>query len=315
MNEPVLLLHGGAGRWRAPRERINESLKAISEARDHGYKFLLTGSAVEAVVEAIAFMEDSGKFNAGVGSVLNILGEREMDAGVMDGFRKTIGAVAAVTYPRNPVKLARLVMEKTEHIILAGRGADIIAEKAGLPRIGPIPNDIKKKFDELKKKYLLGKTEYYTGNRGFLKEIGLLDTVGAVAVDRDGRLAAAVSTGGVWLKLPGRVGDSPIPGAGFYADDNVAVAATGLGEAIIKSMAGLRIAILVSMGYGIVKAGELVIDYVTETIGPNTIGVISIDSRGRSFIGFNTEHMMVAYRKGDIYYARLLSQKGIEAFF
>ncbi|WFO75360.1 isoaspartyl peptidase/L-asparaginase [Desulfurococcaceae archaeon MEX13E-LK6-19] len=312
MAKPILLLHGGAGRWRATRERIHESLKAIAEARDHGYRYIETGSALEAVVEAVAYMEDSGAFNAGIGSVLNFVGEREMDAGVMDGVTKRVGAVAAVTYPKNPVKLARLVMEKTEHVILAGRGADFIAEKSGLPRIGPIPERIVERYNELIKKYKSGDIPYYKGNRAFLEEIGLMDTVGAVAVDKDGRLAAAVSTGGVWLKLPGRVGDSPIPGAGFYADENVAIAATGLGEAIVKTMASLRIAILVSMGYNVVKAGELVIDYATETIGPDTIGVIAVDKRGRYYIGFNTEHMMVALKSDKECYAKLLSRSGVE---
>ncbi len=260
-------------------------------------------------VEAVAYMEDSGSFNAGLGSILSINGIREMDAGVMDGYSMRIGAVAATRYPKNPVRLAKVILEKTDHVILAGSGADFLAERMGLEKMPPPSNDIIRRYNELIEKYKKGEITYFKGNIELAKELGLLDTVGAVALDQDGRLASAVSTGGVWLKLPGRVGDSPIPGAGFWADDLVAVAATGLGEVIIRSMPSIRLSILVHQGYSISKSGELILDYVTRMCGLNTIGFIAVDRNGEEYIGFNTEHMMIAYGSFDKKYAKLLSRQ------
>lgn len=311
MSKQVLLLHGGAGTWRAPKERIEKALRDIEAARDHGWRYLRTGSALEAVVEAIAYMEDSGSFNAGVGSVLNIAGKREMDAGLMDGSKLRVGAVAAVRYPKNPIRLAKIVLEKTDHVLLVGNGADQLAEKLGLERIGE-PNDrLLNRFQELLGKYWSGEWKIFSRNKDLLQEIGLADTVGAVALDSDGRLAAGVSTGGVWLKLPGRVGDSSIPGAGFYADKYVAVAATGIGEVIAQSLPGIRIALLVAQGYSLEKSTDLVLDWITSIWGKDNTGIIAIDYKGRYAISFNTKHIMVSYKDLEKSFTELLSREDI----
>ncbi|MCD6488888.1 MAG: isoaspartyl peptidase/L-asparaginase [Desulfurococcales archaeon] len=309
MVKPVLLLHGGAGTWKAPRSRIEKAIKAIRDAAEHGYRYLVTGSSVEAVVESIAYMEDSQAFNAGIGSVLNVLGEREMDAGIMDGLTGKAGAVATVKYPKNPIRLARIVMEKTGHVILAGEGADRLAEKVGLKEIPPVPEEVKKRYSELIGKYSRGELGYFKNNIPLLKEIGWLDTVGAVAIDSNRRLVAGVSTGGVWLKLPGRVGDSPVPGAGFYADKDIAVAATGIGEAMLLTMPGLRIALLVKQGYGFKYSMDIVLNYITSTIGEGTTGIIGIDKEGRHHISFNTRHILVSYKSPDTIWAKLMERK------
>jgi len=309
MSRPAILLHGGAGIWKAPRKRIEKALKDIEAAREHGWRYLHTGSALEAVVEAISYMEDSGSFNAGTGSVLNIAKYREMDAGLMDGSRLRVGAVAAVKYPKNPIRLAKIVLEKTDHVLLAGNGADQLAEKMGLDRINE-PNDrLFKRYHELLDKYWSGEWRIFARNKNLLEELGLTGTVGAVALDNDGRLAAGVSTGGVWLKLPGRVGDSSIPGAGFYADKYVAVAATGIGEVIVQSLPGIRIALLVSQGYSLKKSVDLVLDWITSIWGKDNTGLIAIDHRGEYAISFNTRHIMVSYKDLEKSFTELLSRE------
>lgn len=304
----VLLLHGGAGTWSAPKERLEKALKDIRDACLHGWRFLRTGSALEAVTEAIAYMEDSGSFNAGVGSVLNVRGYREMDAGIMDGSTMDIGAVATVRYPQNPIRLAKLVLEKSDHVLLAGSSADDLARKIGLKEIKAPSTYVLKRYNELLKKYLKGERRIFKKNLELVKSLKWFDTVGAVALDSSGRLVAGVSTGGVWLKLPGRVGDSAIPGAGFYADKNIAISSTGIGEVIIKTMPGIRIAFLVEQGYSLEKSMELVIDYISNTWGTGNTGIIGVDKNGRHYIVFNTKHIMVSYKDSEKQYIELLSK-------
>ncbi|MEM1794056.1 MAG: isoaspartyl peptidase/L-asparaginase [Desulfurococcaceae archaeon] len=306
MNHPALLLHGGAGLWRAPRELVDEAVKIIGEALEHGWRFIEVGSAIEAVVESVSFMEDSGLLNAGSGSVLNIAGYRELDAGLMDGRSMRAGSVGGVKATRNPIKLAKIVMDETDHVMLVGEGADRLAKARGLPELEEPSKRLLERYVEQLNKYRAGEYSFYLRNRSIAKELGLLDTVGAVALDKNGALASAVSTGGIWLKMPGRVGDSAIPGAGFYADAYAAIAATGVGEVIILSMASLRVALLVSQGYSIQKASELVVDWVTERWGPGTIGLIGLSKRCEEAIAFNTEHILVSYKGPKGVFAKLL---------
>ncbi len=305
----VLLLHGGAGTWKAPKERLEKALKDIEDACIHGWRFLKTGSAIEAVTEAIAYMEDSGSFNAGTGSVLNVRGYREMDAGIMDGSTMDIGAVAAIRYPRNPIRLAKLVLEKTDHVLLAGSSADDLARESGLEEIKAPSEYVLERYRDLLKKYLKGERSIFRKNLELINSLKWFDTVGAVALDSSGRLVAGVSTGGVWLKLPGRVGDSAIPGAGFYADKNIAISSTGIGEVIIKTMPGIRIAFLVEQGYSLEKSMELVIDYISSAWGTGNTGIIGVDRKGRHHIVFNTKHIMVSYKDSEKQYAKLLSRE------
>lgn len=256
--KPILLIHGGAGNW-----RIRDSEKAkkeISNALDYGYEQFRAGSSIEAVVEAISYMEDSGVFDAGKGSVRNAKGEIEMDAGIMYGNKLQVGAVAAVKV-KNPIKLALQVMKDGRHVLLVGKEAE-----EDFPLFKPLIEG---------------------------------DTVGAVALDNEGNLVAGTSTGGISGKLPGRVGDSPIPGAGYYATSRVAVSSTGIGEIILKILPGKEVDILVSMGFSIEDAIRSVINKVTSIFGKGNIGMIGIDYNGNASAYFNTEGMARGIKSKD----------------
>lgn len=291
---PVVAVHGGAGSRKGWRDygRVRRELEA---ALDEGMRGLRTGSAVDAVEAAVKYMENSGVFNAGVGSVLDLKGGLSMDAGIMDGLSHSAGAVAAVEYPKNPVVLARIVMERTGHVILAGRGADELARSLSLQRHpGPSERSVKR-WRELLNRVRKGGNTYYALRYKEAKELGLLDTVGAIAVDADGGTAAAVSTGGVVMKFPGRVGDSPIPGAGFYANRWGAAAATGYGEVIIMSMACLRAVERVANGSLPSEAAWLTVSSITELYGRGNVGIIVADRAGRVAAARNTEVMPWGY--------------------
>ncbi|RLE62788.1 MAG: asparaginase, partial [Thermoprotei archaeon] len=216
-----ILLHGGAGRYLLDEYRRRILERAIEEATIAGFNLLENG-ALEAVVESVRVMEDSGVFNAGLGSALTLNGYVEMDAGVMNGRDLSIGAVANLRGIKNPILVARKVMEETDHILLAGEGAYKFARMLGFEDFTDklVTEDKKKKHREIIDKWLKG--EIYKGftklRKFFDQNAGrMMETVGAVALDFEGNLAAAVSTGGIHIKLEGRVGDSPLPGAGFYA--------------------------------------------------------------------------------------------------
>ncbi|ARM75164.1 isoaspartyl peptidase/L-asparaginase [Acidianus manzaensis] len=256
--KPVLLIHGGAGNW---KERdADKALKEISNALDAGYKEFKSGSSIEAVVEAISYMEDSGVFDAGKGSVKNTKGEIEMDAGIMLGNKFLVGAVASVRV-RNPIRLALQVMKDGRHVLLVGKEAE-----DDFPTFKPLIES---------------------------------DTVGAVALDNDNNLVAGTSTGGISGKLPGRVGDSPIPGAGYYATPRIAVSSTGIGEIILKMLPAKEVDILVSMGFSICDAIRSSINKVTNIFGKNNIGMIGIDYNGYASAYFNTVGMARGVKSND----------------
>lgn len=287
LSRPALVVHGGAGAWRGADRKAVE--KAIRDAVVKGMEQSRTGDSLDMVVEAVASMEDSGVFDAGVGSVLDMRGNVTMDAAVMRGRDLRAGAVAAVTYPKNPVRLARKVLELTPHVMIVGRWADELAERLGLEKFpGPSRRSIERwkllkesggDNDDLARKWI-----------DMAKRIGM-DTVGAAAVDNNGNLAAAVSTGGVILKFPGRVGDSPIVGAGLYADERAAFVATGIGEYIIALGLSLRASLTYAATLDIVRAVESQIDLITKVFGRDTAGLIGIDSRGNAWGACNTNAM------------------------
>ncbi|MEM0484962.1 MAG: isoaspartyl peptidase/L-asparaginase [Pyrobaculum sp.] len=296
---PVVAVHGGAGSWRIEERLKEEVKKALAAAVDEGLLAAERGSALDAVVAAVEYMERSGLFNAGYGSVYAIDGRVYMDAGVMDGRSKRAGAVAAVEGVKSAVRLARYVLENTDHVIIAGDGAKLLAARVGL-----LEASYKFYTEEKNKRFQEVLQEARRGNWYYKKAIDFFgDTVGAVALDREGNLAAATSTGGVWLKWPGRIGDSPIPGAGFWAENGVgAFSATGVGEVIIMSALSLRARDELIKTGDIGVAVEKAIGFVTESYGPNTAGIIGIDSKGRPAYAYNTKAMARGWgKRGEIY--------------
>ena len=244
-------------------------------------------------------MEKSGVFNAGYGSVYSLDGGVFLDAGVVDGRSMKAGSVAAVDGVVSAVKLARYVLENTDHVIIAGHGAKALAARAGLlaPLYKFYSDEKNRRYNELLEKLRGGEWIY----KKITPFIG--DTVGAVALDKEGNVAAAVSTGGIWLKWPGRIGDSPIPGAGFWAENGVgAFSATGVGEVIIMSALSLRARDELIKTGDIGVAVEKAIGFVTESYGPNTAGIIGIDSKGRPAYAYNTKAMARGWgKRGEIY--------------
>jgi beta-aspartyl-peptidase (threonine type) len=302
-----IILHGGAGSWRESPIRF-KSMEAVKNCALHGKTVLeKTNNAVEAVVEAVKCMEDSGYLNAGVGSVLDLAGGRSLDAGLMSS-TGLIGAVAAVKKIRNPIVLAKYVAENTPHIILAGESADELGLMIGIPPLPPPPRHVYERYREGVRKILGGEVKdgYYERIASLIERIKYLretvsnpftpgDTVGAVAVDDNGVLAAATSTGGVSLKLPGRVGDTPIPGAGFYSGVHTACSATGYGEVIIREMPCRRLDELVEKGLSLEEGATMIIKEATRRHGPGNMGFIAIDKNARVTVKYNTEAMLVSY--------------------
>jgi len=305
--KPILAIHGGAGSFRGlSRERLKEIYRALDYAIDCGFRALTTGSAIDGVVEAVKCMEDSGVFNAGKGSALNIGGFVEMDAGLMDGIDLKAGAVAQVRYVKNPILLARLVLEKTDHVLIVGSFAEKLARVYGLEVVSEDYFVSEEKRDRLKRVYEMWvKGEAYK----FLKKLkdistklglGIYGTVGAVALDSEKRIAAACSTGGYWLKLPGRVGDTPVPGAGFYANRYGGASATGIGEYIMLTTLSKYAVDLVSQGLTAITAAQASIDYITLLYGRDNAGIIVVDYRGYVGCAYNTEGMSRAIKAKNI---------------
>lgn len=301
----VLVIHGGAGTIRRESmtpERAAAYNAALSEALEAGYKILKAGgSSLDAVEAAICVMEDSPLFNAGRGAVFTSQGRNEMDASVMDGRTRKAGAVASVTGIKNPVRAARKVMEMTSHVMLVGEGAIQFAREQGLEFAPTTYFFTQERWDELKrtqeeeaeKKGEYGSLEFPHTHLG---------TVGAVALDRAGNLAAGTSTGGLTNKRWGRVGDSPIIGAGTFADnETVAVSCTGRGELFIRgSYAHELHALIKYRGMSVEDASREVIQkQLVDLGGADTGGLIALDRQGRFAMECNTPGMYRGFIRGD----------------
>jgi beta-aspartyl-peptidase (threonine type) len=278
MGDSVIAVHGGAhsrppGDDRPHREVLCDALMAAAAALDHG------GDAVDAACRAVALLEDAPVFNAGRGSVLHRDGAVEMDAAVMRGQGRRAGGVATVTRVRHPVVLAREVMERTPHVLITGAGAERLAEDWGLELRDPGWFVTKRQ----RERWLP------PAGSGADAEGG---TVGAVVIDADGHLAAATSTGGIRDQLPGRVGDSPLVGAGVYAEDGVcAVSATGDGEQLIRALAAHEVAALL-------RHREMPVEQAAETVLRDRVaplggegGLIALDAAGNLAMPFTTAVM------------------------
>ena len=276
----VLVIHGGAGS--SPSEANPEVAKAfrdgLSAALAKGKEILANGgNAMDAVEQAIILMEDNGAFNAGHGAVFNAAGGHELDASLMDGKTLEAGAVAGITSVRNPIHVARSVMEKTPHVLLAGPGADAFARDLGIEEV---PNEY---FSTPRRRQ-----QWEAKRQGRAGEKG---TVGAVALDTHGNLAAGTSTGGMTDKRYGRVGDSPIIGAGTYADNaSCAVSATGHGEKFIRHSVAYAVSAAMKLGgKSLAKAAHGVIH---QTLKKGDGGIIAVGHDGSVAMEYNTEALL-----------------------
>ena len=284
-----LAIHGGAGtitRENMSTEKEAEYISKLTAALKTGYAILENGgSGLDAVEATIKVMEDSPLFNAGKGAVFTGAGTNELDASIMDGATLQGGAVAGVKTVKNPISAARKVMEKTWHVLLAGEGADAFAKEQGL--------------DIVDNSYFHTEHRFKSLIKAKEKEMEKHGTVGCVALDKKGNLAAGTSTGGLTNKRWGRVGDSPIIGAGTYAsNETCAVSATGQGEYFIRGSVAFDIA--AQMDYekkSVQTAAQAVIDKLTERGG--TGGVIVMDRKGNIAMPFNTEGMYRGFYLND----------------
>jgi L-asparaginase / beta-aspartyl-peptidase len=287
MSKAVLLIHAGTSLMAAEisKEQAFEYEGALSEALQAGYNILKgNGSGLDAVEIAVKVMEDFPYFNAGRGAVISNSGICELDASVMDGKNKKAGAVAGITIAKNPIVVARAVMENTDNVLIAGNGADTFAKEQELEIVDPSYFLTEHRLEQFKKVQF--EEEVAQKNK--------MGTVGAVAVDRDGNLAAATSTGGrLNNKRHGRVGDSAIIGAGTYADNSTcAVSCTGHGEMFIRHVVAHDIAALMRYkGLSVQEAANLVIcEKLLQADGRG--GAIVIDQGGNYAMPFNTERMI-----------------------
>lgn len=282
----AVIVHGGA--WKIPKKQEKPCLEGVERAAKLAMNCLLDdNSALDSVEVAVKCMEDNPAFDAGVGSVLNAQGEVELDAAIMDGRTLNAGAVAAVRNIRNPVSLSRKVMENSDHVFLVGEGANKFATLQGFEKFDGLL--VKRELNRWKK--LRGK---YRGTMKFSDENG---TVGAVAMDAHGNVAAATSTGGIPFKLPGRVGDSCLIGCGLYADNEVGgVSATGYGESIMKVMLSRVVCQLLERGLPAQKAAEQSVKMLEKKINGRG-GVIVLDRKGNVGIFYNTPKMARSYMK------------------
>jgi len=297
----IMVIHGGAGT--ILKKNMTDSLEkayvaVLTQALETGYKQLAAGkSSLDAVEATVHVMEDSPLFNAGKGAVFTNQGKNEMDASIMEGATLKAGAVAGVTTIKNPISAARAVMEKSEHVMMVGAGAEEFAKRVGLTIVNPSYFWTKSRYDALQnilkrdaEKTELDHSNPQTSIAPFVKD-EKFGTVGAVALDKKGNLAAATSTGGMTNKKFGRVGDSPIIGAGTYADNNsVAVSCTGWGEFFIRANAAYDVAARMKYGKASLKdASQQVIDRIGQMGGDG--GLIALDKKGQVAMPFNTEGM------------------------
>ena len=283
MNKPLLVVHGGG--WAIPDDMVEVHLNGMRAAMAAGWRELERGgSGLDAVEAAVAVMEDDEAFDAGRGSFLNRDGRVQLDALMMDGATLRAGGVGCVERIRNPIHLARIELEESPHVYLVGTGAERFAEEHG---VGLIANEelvIEREVERLRRVQVQGESpaDVFSASH---------DTVGAVALDKNGNLAAATSTGGTLNKTPGRVGDSSLIGCGCYADNqSAAVSTTGWGEPIMKLVLGKWTADRVAAGTPAQQAASEAIAYLQRRLSGHG-GIIVLDTQGQLGIAHNTPRM------------------------
>ena len=287
--DPVLVVQGGA--WAMPKDVIEDHRRGVQNALRVGWEILASGgSALKAVEEAVVVMEDDETFDAARGSFLTSDGKVQMDALIMDGGTLRAGGVGCVERIRNPIRAARLILSESPHVYFAGDGAEQFVAALGIELIDNrelVIDRERKRLTEAKAKAAAGERDLtFAGH----------DTVGAVALDSHGHLAAATSTGGTLNKTPGRVGDSSLIGCGCYADDQSgAVSLTGWGEPIMKLVLGKWATDRIANGSTPELAAREAIGYLSSRVNGHG-GMVLIDARGRYGIAHNTPHMAWAVR-------------------
>ena len=305
---PVLVIHGGAGVVAADvtPQREKAVRAALQRALESGYAQLKAGKpALDAVTAVITVLEDDPLFNAGKGAVFNHDGKNELDAAIMDGSTLRAGSIANVHRVKNPILLARAVMEKSPHVMLVGSGAEQFAQSIGMPLVEPKYFYTAERWQQLQK--ALADEKASTADAKKAPHHG---TVGAVALDVHGNLAAGTSTGGMTNKRYGRVGDSPIIGAGTYANAACAVSATGWGEFYIRANAAHDICARVEYrNEPLAQAADDVVLGVIPKLGGDG-GVIALDANGNFAMPFNTDGMYRGWvdRDGAIHIAIFAGQ-------
>src|SRR5881398_542107 len=303
MKKIGLAIHGGAGtieRTNMTPEREHEFRAGLEGALTTGYEILKRGgSSLDATEAAVRTLEDDPHFNAGKGSVFTSTGTNEMDAAIMDGKTLAAGAVAGIEHVRNPIILARAIMEKSKHVMMIGAGAEEFAKRNGIELTDAKYFFTQDRWDALQKMKAAEKAGVDGGKKFIISDAEQHGTVGAVARDTQGNLAAATSTGGTTNKLPGRVGDSPVIGAGTYADNaTCAVSCTGDGEFFIRAAVAHQVSALMELrGMSLSEAAERALAQAEKLGG--TGGLIAVDKNGNIALPFNTSGMYRGHIRED----------------
>ena len=300
--DPVLVVHGGA--WAMPDDMIEAHIRGVTHALSAGWSVLERGGcALDAVEEAVVVMEDDDTFDAGRGSFLNRDGKVQLDALIMDGSTLRAGGVGCVERLRNPVRAARKILSESPHVYFVGEGAEKFAAEHGVPLCKNEDLIIPREVERLRayQAELAQKNSSQDGNDLFAAPIAhdptvSHDTVGAVALDRDGNIAAATSTGGTLNKAPGRLGDSSLIGCGCYADNQSAAASTtGWGEPIMKLVLAKWTADRIAAGNLPEWSAQEAMNYLKQRVNGHG-GIIVLDPQGHFGISHNTPRMAWAYR-------------------
>ena len=306
-NTFAIVIHGGAGgikREYFTKEQEEAYSQKLEQALNAGYTVLEKGGiSLDAVQAAINVLEDSPLFNAGKGAVYNSEGNQEMDAAIMDGKTLNSGAIAGVNHIKNPILAARIVMDSSKHVLLSGKGAEIMAAKYNIEMVDSSYFFTEKRMSQLKK--IQGKEKTQLDHTAFLIKNELIDdhkfgTVGAVAMDKNGNIAAGTSTGGMTNKKYGRIGDVPLIGAGTYANNlTCGISATGTGEYFIRTVASHEVSSLIQ--YKDFSPKEALHEVLFNQIGPlgGEGGMILLDKKGDVYWDFNSTGMFRGYKKSN----------------
>jgi len=300
----AIVLHGGAGTMPKdqPQETIQAYRAALNDALQRGRNILVEGgSSLDAVENVIRTLEDHPLFNAGRGAVFTHDATHELDASIMDGRTLACGAVANVTTVKHPITLARLVMERTSHVLLAGPGADRFATEVGVDRVQNeyfSTENRRRQLDDAQQRQRVKKQADPLKDSSLQRNDERYGTVGCVALDRHGNLAAGTSTGGLTNKRAGRIGDSPVIGAGTYASNaTCGISATGIGEEFIRHAVAFHVSALIEhAGKSLDEAADLVL---TQRLPPGAGGIVGIDAAGNIVCRYTTAGMYRAWAKSD----------------